>query len=492
MKENHKVLFNLSLVFVVSRIIFYMFGVRFDANTLHYLQVLDIDLLKTRLLESLWYLHSQPPLFNLTLGLGLKIFPHGFPLVFNTVYLGMGYLLTLAVYLLMIKLGVGRKLSFLLTALFIVNPAVILHENWLFYSYPVTVLLCLSALFLHRYLQYGRTRDLAGFFASTALLVLLRSLFHIFWFAAGVLVLLYTRKGERKKILLTSLVPLIILNGVYLKNYFISGSYTTSSTWFGWSVAGMTIPYINDDELHQLRNDQAISSITDAEFGNAMDTGKIFAKHHDIPKTGIPVLDRRMKSDGRTPNFNSRLTLETSRLYLQDGLYVLKHYPQAYGRALKRAYFGFLFPGPTDIRMVNRPVLRDYEDLYNFMFMHLTRINSRDVNWYSSVLYPVRWDLMSLILFSLVVEFYAVLFFFAAWKLVESFKRTPPNRPETLTLLYITVTMFYLVLSTNALETVGNNRYRFTIDPFLWIFSGLLITHFKNRWRSKESRAPCS
>ena len=386
MKEKNKVLFNLALVFVVSRVIFYMFGIRFDANTLHYLQVLDADLLKTRLLESLWYLHSQPPLFNLSLGLGLKIFPRSYPLVFNAVYLGMGYLLALTVYLLMTQLGVGKKLGLLLTALFMVNPAVILHENWLFYSCPVTVLLCLSALFLHRYLQCSRTRDLTGFFACTALLVLLRSLFHIFWFAAGVLVLLYIRKGERKKVLLTCLVPLIILNGVYLKNYFISGNYTTSSTWFGWTVAGMTIPFVNEKELAEIRNNKSISDITDREFGDPMDIGKVYAQHHPVLATGIPVLDRSMKANGKTPNYNSVLSLEASRLYLKDGLYILTHYPRAYARAVKRAYFVYFLPGPTDIRMVNRPAIRTYENAYNFMFMHLTRINSPDINWYSSAL----------------------------------------------------------------------------------------------------------
>jgi hypothetical protein len=491
MNISKKNLFNLTILFIISRIIFYMFGVRFDANTLHYLQVLDTDLLKTRLLESLWHLHSQPPLFNLALGLGLKMFPHSYPLVFNAVYLVMGYGLVLAMFLLMKKLGVGSTLSFFLTCLFMVNPAVILYENWLFYSYPVAVLLCLSALFLHRYVQCGRTWDLTGFFSCGALLVLVRSLFHVFWFLGGMLVLLCFRKERRKQIVLTGLIPVLILNGVYLKNYLISGNYTTSSTWFGWTLAGMTIPFVYEDEFKQIRKDGGISFVTDEEFGDPMDIGKVYARHYPVPETGVPVLDRRMKADGRTPNYNSLLSLQTSRLYLKDGLYVLTRYPQAYARAVKRAFFVYFFPGPTDIRMVNRPAIRAYENAYNFMFARLTRINSQDINWYSSVFYPVRWDFLSLILFFSVVEYYLVLFFFLGWALFKAFQREPFDQAFALTLLYMTVNILYITLLINAFEPVGNNRYRFTIDPFFWITSGLLLAHYKDRlFKKKKKEGP--
>jgi hypothetical protein len=56
----------LSAVFVVSRIAYYLLGVRFDARPiLTFFQFIDPELLKHRLLESLYYLHIQPPGFNL-------------------------------------------------------------------------------------------------------------------------------------------------------------------------------------------------------------------------------------------------------------------------------------------------------------------------------------------------------------------------------------------------------------------------------------------
>jgi len=67
-------------LFVVSRIVYYLLGVRFDARPiLNFFQFIDPELLKHRLLESLYYLHVQPPGFNLYTGIVLKLFPDAYP-----------------------------------------------------------------------------------------------------------------------------------------------------------------------------------------------------------------------------------------------------------------------------------------------------------------------------------------------------------------------------------------------------------------------------
>src|SRR5579862_1145849 len=66
----------LAAVFVVSRLAYYLAGVRFDARpVLHYFQFVDPELLKHRLIESMYYFHVQPPGWNLYAGIVLKLFP---------------------------------------------------------------------------------------------------------------------------------------------------------------------------------------------------------------------------------------------------------------------------------------------------------------------------------------------------------------------------------------------------------------------------------
>src|SRR6266542_1493548 len=62
----------IAVLFAASRLLCYAAGMRFDLDPLrHFWQFLDPLLLRTRLAERLFYLHSQPSLFNLFLGLVL-------------------------------------------------------------------------------------------------------------------------------------------------------------------------------------------------------------------------------------------------------------------------------------------------------------------------------------------------------------------------------------------------------------------------------------
>ena len=62
------------IVFIVSRTIYLFIGVRYEVE-LGLCQYIDPLLLRNNLFQSIYYLHSQPPLFNLFIGLILKLFP---------------------------------------------------------------------------------------------------------------------------------------------------------------------------------------------------------------------------------------------------------------------------------------------------------------------------------------------------------------------------------------------------------------------------------
>jgi len=73
--EWRDVLTVLALV-TASHCLYGLLGVRFDASPFPgYMQFIDIELLRHRLLESLWYYHAQPPLLNLFAGVGVKLLP---------------------------------------------------------------------------------------------------------------------------------------------------------------------------------------------------------------------------------------------------------------------------------------------------------------------------------------------------------------------------------------------------------------------------------
>src|SRR4051794_34733179 len=96
-----------ALLFLLSRGFAYARGVRFDVTPLtQSWQFLDPLALKDNLAQSLFYLHAQPPPFNLFLGLGLKL---GHPAAFFWgTFLCLGLALHLGLYGMCRRLGVPR------------------------------------------------------------------------------------------------------------------------------------------------------------------------------------------------------------------------------------------------------------------------------------------------------------------------------------------------------------------------------------------------
>jgi len=81
--REHWQLFGLVALFIVSRVLLAATMGKLDTNPLlYYWQYADPKLLREDLLRTVFYLHSQPPLYNLFLGLGLKLFPQNYASAF--------------------------------------------------------------------------------------------------------------------------------------------------------------------------------------------------------------------------------------------------------------------------------------------------------------------------------------------------------------------------------------------------------------------------
>lgn len=230
----------ISVVFVLSRVLSLLAGVEFQWDGLiHGAQIVDPQLLRERLAQSIFYLHSQPPLFNLYLGIILNIFPEHYVSAFRISYLAVGYVLGLGLYELMRCFAVRRGIAVVLTCFFLVNPGLILLENWLLYSHFVICLLCWAAVFLFWYLRDGRARDGAALFAVMAVLVMTHGIFHLCWFGMFWLAVLIARKGSRRQVILVSFLPLMLIFALYFKNLILFGNFTTSRAWMAYNFLEM-------------------------------------------------------------------------------------------------------------------------------------------------------------------------------------------------------------------------------------------------------------
>jgi hypothetical protein len=469
-----------TIAFLLSRALYYAAGVRFDASTLDATyQFIDPRLLRENLLESVFYLHSQPPLFNLFLGCVLKLFPGNETPVFWIVWMLLGYVLAITLFLLMRRLGVSYRINLLLTVLFVIGPQCVLFENWLFYTCPVATMVSLAALWLHKYVSDGTLRTGFVFFLLLSLIALTRSLFHIAWLLmiAG-MVFWYFRKN-RQRTLIAALLPFLLVLSLYVKNGLLFGSYS-ASTWLGMNVARMATFRLSEEVRQDLVRKGELSSLALIERFRPLQEYKDVIG--DSTKTGIEVLDQEVKSTGAT-NFNNRAYIELSRGYMRDALHVVTHDPAVYLDAYTRSYFTYLVPSSNYLFVEgNRRHIRGFERIYNLLLLAQPLPYDTERSERGSAGYFVTTLLTMSLVLLVAVPFLTIY----GWRVARrSLKQGPEIAPFAITLLYISVNLAYVTIVGNAFEMAENNRFRFTIDPYFLAVAGIFLT---SRWKWLKSR----
>ena len=321
--------------FVLSRVAYAAAGVRFDAQALHpagpsqdQWQLLDVHLLAHHLVSSLWYLNSQPPLENLFCGILLHL-PMGLQQpVAAACFLVLGLTLACSTYLLLLELHVPVWAGIVLSLIVVLNPATILFENWLSWSYPAAVLLTAGSYCSVRFL---RTRHsgwgLAGF-ACFAAVVLDDTTYQWPWLAVVVVVLLVAMRSSWRHVLALAAIPVLLVAGWYAKDAFLFGMDTTSS-WVGMNLASTTLSLAPRSQLTALLHAGRISPIVSE--GTFAAVSRYDPRFVRVSSSGARALHARFKADGAT-NFNNLVYVAVSNQFLHDDVAYITSHPVEYVR----------------------------------------------------------------------------------------------------------------------------------------------------------------
>ena len=474
------------LVYALARLIYFAMGVRFVTNALEdHWQFIDIPLMKDRLLESLWYLHSQPPLMNLVCGLAVKAGAAGM-IALNLLFVGLGLTAALCLYRLLRRLGLGVGWAFAIELVFLFNPTMVLYENYLFYTQPVASLLCLAAWSLDRFLGQGRRRWAAVFFWCLAAIVLTRSPYHLAYLVGmAVLVPLLCPAGLRRRALAMALIPVLAATSWYVKNWAVFGQFSASS-WLGMSLAKTWNDYVSPEEVKALQARGELSVVAHLRpFRTVEEYQKVIPLP---PPTGKPVLDQTIKTD-KQPNYNHPIYIQASRLHLADAKVILKTHPGAYLRNQLDSWgsyfrpaseYGFL--GEQNLRLV-APV----ETVYKRAFYLQPSSELPDKALKQSDRAAYLWGKVKNMSITIILgTAFVVLYIpFQAWRLWRS-----GQRRQAAVMLFLWLNVVFVALTANALEVGENHRYRHETEP-LWtvlLFAGL--GDLVRRWRGRKSAPP--
>ncbi|RYZ84459.1 MAG: hypothetical protein EOP06_18055, partial [Proteobacteria bacterium] len=363
-------------LYIASRVVFAGLGVRFDAAALYqdYLQFLDLESLKFNLLRSLWVWHSQPPLFNALIGMALKQGVFNGEAVLHGMFIMCGLVLMVSLFRLQLALGVTTALAAVSSLIFMISPATLLHENWLFYTYPVTALLALSACLLWRFLQKPSALNAHFYFSSLALLILAQGIFTIFWFILVLGYHLISLKKLRKRIMVASVGPGLAVVVLLGRTLYFTGSVAAGEAFASFQMAAnTTYSLLSTGETEDLIGTGQLSPI--ARVAPYLS----FYKYKEVFKSSgrkwnEPLLDNEHHAATGFRNFNSVGYLELSRAMKKDAFVVLKMYPERYGqrvfRQFRKQYF---LPAedhpPFESNYVNSEKLANWKKIFSRIFL---------------------------------------------------------------------------------------------------------------------------
>lgn len=470
-------------LFVSSRWLYAWLGVEFDASTLPtYMQFIDVELLETRLLESLWYYHANPPMLNLLAGVGLKLFGEHADVFFSLVFHLLGLAAAICVYALTLRLSSARPAAIIATGLMVFSPSFVLYENWLMYSFPAAALLTVSAWMLCRYVDTGQTKWCAAFFAVLALLLLTRSLFHLAWMVLVALLLAACMWDSRRQVLLAAVAPILVVALWYGKNYYYFGAFS-GSTWMGLGLSNISTLVATREELQPLVADGRLTPFALVSRYHQMD--RLFTSQQLAP-TGVPVLDEIRKSNG-IYNFNSQQLIAVSRDYTHDAVTVIRTYPFSYVVGLVISNRLFFSPSSMNayFSQPNRAAVKPMERVFNPL---LYGVSARP-----AVLEQPHFGFNK----ESFLEVNTSLPLIASWVLLLGYGyiqarqallgKDTERRPRAIVLGFIVVTALYLYAVGTALELAENYRYRFLIEPLFFVLAATAATSLVRAVKSRVS-----
>lgn len=457
----------LAAAFVASRVfVDRVLGLHFDPSALVWcVQFLDPALLRDDLARSLWWLHAQPPLFNLFLGLGMKAFSEtgpGFGLVFRAASLS----LVLALHALLRRLGVRRGPALATSLVFLASPALLYCECWLYYTLFEALFLVLACLGFARLLERPTPGRLAGFLAWPTLLCLLRSTFQPAWLLAVAAVPMLALPELRRRGAAWAVVAALLLSPFAwcAKNASVFGFFGTSS-WAGLHLLRVAGADVTVERKRALVDEGAVSPLVLVRpFGELPEYPREWT---EVPKRGHPAVDSPTKIFGMN-NYDHAAYVGIARRLQRDSLVLARRHPGALLSAWRRGWTLFFQPTET------YPL---------FAAWKVSAIESWRRFFDTVVLWTLPEGLGGTSLLFLLAFFVAL-----PWCAVGSMRRiaSGAGTPGDATILFAAANLLYVAIVSNAADLGENQRFKFTVEPLLWAFLALRLQGLADHGHSHE------
>lgn len=474
----------LATLFVCVRLLVLAMGQRFDADNLtSWMQIADIALLRAHLWRTLWFLHSQPPLFNLMIGLALRAGPEGFPWLMQGLYAAVALGGILALHALLRDLTGRPWLALTVGAWLCMSPAVLLFSQKLYYDGLVPWLLCMALWGLHAGLARRSPGWLVFGFAILAATTLLRSMIHPILFVAVLTITLLAASGMRRKVIAAASISGAAITAVMLKNVLLFGSMTLSS----W--APLNLDHTTVDRLPLTTREAMIRRGELSRFAvvDGFSPPAVYLKMlPPMPPTGEPSLDALNKSTG-AENWNHILYTRIGKERAHDALIGLTANPVGFVKVVGTSLYHFNRP-PSEFKGLerNRAVIAAWERFGNAV------VGLQPAAWFGGTMDPDRPAAPLLQISGTEV---IILLLFIAFggsvcaRLLSLLRAKMSPDPFLATEAIMLLLGSWVIAVSSSFDVWENNRARFDIGPVLLMGALIFAVRLADRWRARRRTA---
>jgi hypothetical protein len=446
-------------------------------------QLLDLEILSSDPLRGVWYLHTQPPLHNVVIGL-VAWSPFALAGTLFVLYGGCLLVMALALQDLLVRWTVPVSVATVAACLAIADPALLSTIRIASYEVPLAAMLVLLLWVLDRHLEVPTGRRLGAVVALGCALVLTRALFHPVWLAVVLTIVLLARPPTRRQVVVAITVPVVLVGGVAAKNWVLVDSPSLSS-WTGFNLQRGVLGPMPDDAVQAAIAAGAVSDLAAqrpwldlTEYAPWLDDCQ---PAHDHAALANPT-----KAVGATEisNFNHECYLELYAESQDNALTMIRREPTQYvvdrvlALAISHAYvpLGDADPG-TSLLGEPLPSLSWMDRLFEAVTPRTTiEVDASGWNiplYGDTVRIELAWPVVAATVLVLARGGVAAV---RAWRQ----RRDTPERREIIWLV-AGVTVGFVVVGGDLVELGENARFRAMLDPLLIGFAAIAATSVGRR-----------
>ena len=454
-------------------------GQRFNTDYLNYgWQLIPWDVLSTDPLRSVFYLHIQPPLWNLFLGTTAWLSPFSDRVTLQVLMALIGFAVAWLAAVLGQRLGLSRRVAVIVALIATLHPEVLKGAFEPTYELATAALLLAVLIAVSDLTRKENVlRSLVILASAVTVTALTRSLYHPVWALVIVIFGLWLMRHRInwKLTILVLSIPVILMGGWMAKNQVLFG-HPTMSSWFGMNLQRAVIPVLPEDDLDEMYAKGQISEIAMiGPFGKYELYENVF--EDCVPTRSHRSLAEPMRTtDQWSPNFNFECFLPLYDQAGKDAIAVIKEHPEAWleGRLWSLRTTIAVSPIPSESKS---EVMTGLDRVFSMARLDFGGVLSTK-GWGT----PIYGQLEAHADFGLMlIPMYLTIGWIGLWQILQRLRRKQLSAASTIYVVGSFTVAFTVIVGAIA-ELGEQSRFRTMIDPIVTVMFLALVIPVVQRW----------